>query len=635
MTCPSNHGKMATAAHVIIVEPFSCGSHKQLTNYLQALVAESAPSARVTLCELPGSKWHWRARAGSLWAVSAIPKVPSSEVARTTLFCSSMLNLCELLGLRPDLLAVKRKILYFHENQLVFPIRRKKQEDQGQGNQGGSKKNNNDPKAAAAAPSTGSSLAVTTIVAESSSSSAETSAAETEGAAMLAASSTDSKQQAQPPAKRARTEEGDGAASFSPSTAAVAAASSADNGDRDRDFHFGWLQVLSCLAADTVAFNSHFNLQSFVESIPALTKMIPDKAQRPNAEELQTTIRAKSLVAHFPVVAPPPPLAPPPLAPLSTPAAAAAAEVPPLVIVWPHRWEYDKQPDVFFKVLKDILPHDFRLVLLGESFSEVPKEFAEAHAWLSEAGKILHWGFAPSKDDYFKLLRASDVVVSTAAHEFFGVSTVEAVMAGCYPLCPGGLAYPELLCPNAEELAAATAPTTAVGTNEASASASAAGLVVEGGSSSGAAPAAPGAGAAAALASKPKQHRQAPPGYLLTRMDDTRGGQCPHLYTSPADLRRKLVALATAPDKVRAWKKDWLGTTMAVTTTTMQTTIGEGGSAGGAAGSAGTAGAAGSTFRFDRFDASSPFLRNRYLALLGLPTVEMTTAVAVKNDESR
>ena len=40
------------------------------------------------------------------------------------LFTSSVLNLAELIALRNDFINVK-KIVYFHENQLVYPIRDK------------------------------------------------------------------------------------------------------------------------------------------------------------------------------------------------------------------------------------------------------------------------------------------------------------------------------------------------------------------------------------------------------------------------------------------------------------------------------------------------------------------------------
>ena len=41
------------------------------------------------------------------------------------------------------------------------------------------------------------------------------------------------------------------------------------------------------------------------------------------------------------------------------------------------------------------------------------------------------------------------MIVSTADHEFFGISVVEAIAAGAYPLLPRRLAYPEIL--NASE----------------------------------------------------------------------------------------------------------------------------------------------------------------------------------------
>jgi len=45
-----------------------------------------------------------------------------------TLFTSSVLNLAELIGLRPDLNQLK-KVLYFHENQLIYPVRKQQERD--------------------------------------------------------------------------------------------------------------------------------------------------------------------------------------------------------------------------------------------------------------------------------------------------------------------------------------------------------------------------------------------------------------------------------------------------------------------------------------------------------------------------
>ncbi|KAK2174368.1 hypothetical protein NP493_807g01010 [Ridgeia piscesae] len=73
---------------------------------------------------LPAKKWHWRARTAALHFSQVIPH---SEVYRL-LFCSSVLNLAELVALRPDLGRL-RKIVYFHENQLIYPVRKSQERD--------------------------------------------------------------------------------------------------------------------------------------------------------------------------------------------------------------------------------------------------------------------------------------------------------------------------------------------------------------------------------------------------------------------------------------------------------------------------------------------------------------------------
>jgi glycosyltransferase involved in cell wall biosynthesis len=116
---------------------------------------------------------------------------------------------------------------------------------------------------------------------------------------------------------------------------------------------------------------------------------------------------------------------------------------PPL-IVWNHRWEHDKRPDVLAAAIGRLLDDgaEFRLAVLGEAPTGVPAELAGLPALLGE--RLVHFGFA-ERTTYERILGSADVVVSTADHEFFGVAVVEAMAAGARPVLPKRLSYPELV----------------------------------------------------------------------------------------------------------------------------------------------------------------------------------------------
>ncbi|KAM5152238.1 tRNA-queuosine alpha-mannosyltransferase isoform 1-T2 [Mantella aurantiaca] len=375
---------------ILLIEAFYGGSHRQLMDMLKDEIEGCV------LYSLPAKKWHWRARTSALYFMQAVPLSDTYRV----LFTSSVLNLAELVALRPDLGRLK-KVLYFHENQLVYPVRK----------------------------------------------------------------------------------------------------------SQERDFQYGYNQILSCLVADIVVFNSAFNMESFLTSISTFLKMIPDHRPR----DLEQIIRPKCRVIHFPIRFPDvsrflpghkmilqqsscqsikssepffksdelqkstaePSHLPKPMQSeqdpipqstelistspredtsqhvnlmMSEPSSSSlcADSQRPLHIVWPHRWEHDKDPETFFKVLRKLKEMELRfsVSVLGEMFTDVPEIFSEARTFLGSA--VLHWGFLPSKDDYFQVLCEADIVISTAKHEFFGVAMLEAVHCGCYPLCPKSLVYPEI-----------------------------------------------------------------------------------------------------------------------------------------------------------------------------------------------
>jgi glycosyltransferase involved in cell wall biosynthesis len=196
----------------------------------------------------------------------------------------------------------------------------------------------------------------------------------------------------------------------------------------ERDFHFALTNMTTALASDHVSFNSTYNLESFLEGIDRTLRLSHD-LQLNNPGKI---IRAKSGIL-------PPGID---FSSIDKMEIQKRSDMP--VIVWNHRWEHDKNPELFFESLFKIDREglDFRLVVLGESFKNSPPIFNEARKRLSR--KILHFGYVPSRKEYAHWLKQSDLVVSTAQHEFFGISVIEAVRAGCRPLLPNRLSYPEL-----------------------------------------------------------------------------------------------------------------------------------------------------------------------------------------------
>lgn len=197
-----------------------------------------------------------------------------------------------------------------------------------------------------------------------------------------------------------------------------------------RDFHFGLTNLTTVLASDKIAFNSIYNMQTFLNGTEQILKICPDM----KLEGLIEKIRNKSSV-YYPGID---------FELIDNVFQELKIHNTPPVIVWNHRWEHDKNPHFFFKTLirLDRENIDFQLVLLGQSFRAKPAIFAEALQKLQH--RIIHCGFVESRDEYARLLHSGDIVLSTARHEFYGMAVIEAVRAGCYPVLPARLSYPEL-----------------------------------------------------------------------------------------------------------------------------------------------------------------------------------------------
>lgn len=56
---------------------------------------------------------------------------------------------------------------------------------------------------------------------------------------------------------------------------------------------------------------------------------------------------------------------------------------------------------------------------------------------------MIHFGYAESRQHYLDLLAQANIALVTNHQDFFGISVVESIYHGCYPILPHRLAYPE------------------------------------------------------------------------------------------------------------------------------------------------------------------------------------------------
>jgi len=193
------------------------------------------------------------------------------------------------------------------------------------------------------------------------------------------------------------------------------------------DLHFSFTNFTSMIAADQVCFNSQFNMDTTIDGAEQMLKRFPDYQPLDRLAE----IREKSSIQY-------------PGIEVSGDTPAALPVSTPIVITWAARWEHDKGPDQLESFLSALVQRsiDFRVNIVGQSYSHKPAAFERIQQ--SFADRIDAWGFQ-TRQRYLEILDATDVILSTADHEFFGLSVVEAITRGALPLLPNRLAYPEVI----------------------------------------------------------------------------------------------------------------------------------------------------------------------------------------------
>ncbi|MDN3639603.1 DUF3524 domain-containing protein [Simiduia curdlanivorans] len=187
------------------------------------------------------------------------------------------------------------------------------------------------------------------------------------------------------------------------------------------------MTLFSALTATRLVFNSHYNRETFFAGLGQLLKKLPDCVPA----NLLASLTAKADVL------------PVPLADQAFELDCHKSGKP--SFIWNHRWEHDKAPERLLAALKLLTQtqRDFSLHVVGQQFRSQPSCFTELQQLLQATDTVGAWGFQESRETYNHLLASSHAVISTALHDFQGLAVLEAVAAGCIPLVPKRLAYPE------------------------------------------------------------------------------------------------------------------------------------------------------------------------------------------------
>ena len=197
----------------------------------------------------------------------------------------------------------------------------------------------------------------------------------------------------------------------------------------NRDLHYHYINYTSSLVSDFNLFNSNYHLDSYLNSLKLYLKKMPD-FNNFNTIEI---IKDKSDVLYIGCD----------LKKFDSHKIDKNKSNKP-IILWNHRWEFDKNPELFFKTLFKIKEDgfDFQLVVVGEKFKDYPKIFDQAKIILKD--NIIHYGYCDNFEEYAKWLWKADILPVTSNQDFFGISIMEAVYCDVHPILPNRLTYPEL-----------------------------------------------------------------------------------------------------------------------------------------------------------------------------------------------
>ena len=109
---------------VLALEPWFGGSHRQ---FLQGLAHHSAHEFK--LITMANRYWKWRMQGGAVTLANKARDLQLEGFTPDVIFATDMVNVPAFLALTRDFLADTPIVLYFHENQLTYPLKEDQERD--------------------------------------------------------------------------------------------------------------------------------------------------------------------------------------------------------------------------------------------------------------------------------------------------------------------------------------------------------------------------------------------------------------------------------------------------------------------------------------------------------------------------
>jgi len=197
----------------------------------------------------------------------------------------------------------------------------------------------------------------------------------------------------------------------------------------DENFTYGFINFKSCLAADSVVFNSTYHQDQFLSALESLLVRLPDYAITDTVDLIRQKSSVLPVGIDFSRIE-------------SIEKDKSINSVP--TLLWNHRWDDDKNPQLFLDLCLYLKSEGIKygINLTGAQgnnshiYDRIEKEFKT---------EIVHSGYLSSYEDYVRILKSSDILPVTSDHDFYGLSVLEAIYSDVYPILPREKVYHEYI----------------------------------------------------------------------------------------------------------------------------------------------------------------------------------------------